>query len=146
MATMTWVKNLQSCLVFAVHLNYYKVCTCMTIGDFRVPRSLCIKTRLCAHPLVWKWFFILMQIKLIFSRKVEHLASFWKWGSLELGINLLRRLTRPLCRTFYENMRFCMINVKYFVLYSSQATGKMPFRRIYSFVSMEETAYFHLRF
>ena len=26
-----------------------------------------------------------MQIKLIFTRKVVHLASFWKWGFLELG-------------------------------------------------------------
>ena len=29
-----------------------------------------------------------MQIKLIFTRKVVHLASFWKWGVLELGIGL----------------------------------------------------------
>ena len=26
-----------------------------------------------------------MQIKLIFTRKIVHLASFWKWGFLELG-------------------------------------------------------------
>ena len=31
-----------------------------------------------------------MQIKLIFTRKVVHLASFWKWGFLELGSGLLR--------------------------------------------------------
>ena len=29
--------------------------------------------------------FILTQIKLIFTRKVVHLASFWKWGFLERG-------------------------------------------------------------
>ena len=40
------------------------------------PRGLCIKTRLSAQPFIWKWFFILMQIKLIFTRKVVHLASF----------------------------------------------------------------------
>ena len=51
-----------------------------TIGHFRVPPGLCIKTRLSAQPLIWKWFFILMQIKLIFTRKVVHLASFWRWG------------------------------------------------------------------
>ena len=28
--------------------------------------------------------FILMQVKLIYTRKVVHLASFWKWGFLEL--------------------------------------------------------------
>ena len=33
-------------------------------------------------------FFILMQIKLIFTRKVWHLTSFWKWGFLELGSGL----------------------------------------------------------
>ena len=37
---------------------------------------------------MWKWFFILMQTKLISTRKVVHLASFWKWGFLELGSGL----------------------------------------------------------
>ena len=59
------------------------------IGHFRVPPGLCIKTRLSAQPLIWKWFFILMQIKLIFTRKVLHLASFWKWGFMELRSGLL---------------------------------------------------------
>ena len=30
-----------------------------------------------------------MQIKLIFTRKVVYLASFWKWEFLELGSGLL---------------------------------------------------------
>ena len=55
------------------------------IGHFRVHPGLCIKMRLSARPLIWKWFFIFMQIKLIFTRKVVHLASFWKWGFLEFG-------------------------------------------------------------
>ena len=38
---------------------------------------------------MWKCFFILMQIKHIFTRKVVHLASFWNWGFLELGSGLL---------------------------------------------------------
>ena len=33
--------------------------------------------------------FILMQIKLIFTRTVVHVASFWKWGFLELKSGLL---------------------------------------------------------
>ena len=33
-----------------------------------------------------------MQIKLIFTRKVVHLASFWKWGFLELGGGLFTRM------------------------------------------------------
>ena len=37
---------------------------------------------------------ILMQIKLIFTRKVMHLAPFWKWGFLELGSSLL---DKPFC-------------------------------------------------
>ena len=45
----------------------------------RVPTGLCIKTRLSAQPLIRKWFFIFMQIKLIFTRKAVDLASFSKW-------------------------------------------------------------------
>ena len=59
------------------------------IGHFRVPPGLCFKTWVGAQPLIWKSFFILMQRKLIFTRKVVHFASFWKWGFLELGRGLL---------------------------------------------------------
>ena len=34
-----------------------------SIGHFRVRPGLYIQTRLSAQPLIWKWFFILMQIK-----------------------------------------------------------------------------------
>ena len=47
-------------------------------SHFRVPPGLRIKTRLNAMPLIWndiyRVFFILMQIKLIFTRKVVHLV------------------------------------------------------------------------
>ena len=46
------------------------------IGHFRVPQDLCFKTRVAAQSLIRKSFFILMQIKLIFTRRVVHLASF----------------------------------------------------------------------
>ena len=46
------------------------------IGHFRVPPGLCFKTRVSVQPLIWKSFFILMQIKLIFTRTVVPLASF----------------------------------------------------------------------
>ena len=59
------------------------------IGHFRVPQGLCIKTRLGAQPLIRKWFFILMQIKFISSRNVEHLTSFWHRGPGGLGNGLL---------------------------------------------------------
>ena len=54
-------------------------------GHFRVVSSFCFKARLRAKPLIRILFFRLVQIKLIFkrkSRKVLHLASFWKWGFL----------------------------------------------------------------
>ena len=53
------------------------------IGHLRVPQGLCIKVS--AQPLTRKWFFIFRPIKLIFTRKVVHLASFWFWGFLGLG-------------------------------------------------------------
>ena len=55
-----------------------------TIGHCRVPPGLCFKTRVGAQPLIWKSSFTLMQIKLIFTRKVVYLALFWTWGFLEL--------------------------------------------------------------
>ena len=40
----------------------------VVIGHFRVPPGLFFKTRVGAQPLLWKSFFIPMQIKLIFTR------------------------------------------------------------------------------
>ena len=74
--------------VFLSYLAGYSAVTLNTIDHFGVPPGLCFKTRVSAQPLIWKSFFILMQIKLIFARKVVHLASFWKWGVLELGSGL----------------------------------------------------------
>ena len=59
------------------------------IGHFQGPLGLCIKTWLSAQPLMWKWFFILMQVKLFVTRKVVHLASIWKWWFLELRSGIL---------------------------------------------------------
>ena len=39
----------------------------------------------------------MMQIKLIFTTKVSHLASFWKWDVLELGNGLLNSLQDMRC-------------------------------------------------
>ena len=68
--------------------------------------GLCMKTRLSAQPFIRKWFFNLMQIKLIFTRKVVHLASFWKWGFLELGSGLFHRLCRQAFFPFYPHPSF----------------------------------------
>ena len=64
------------------------------IRHFRVLPGLSIKTRLSAQPLIWKWFFILIQVKLNSTRKVVHLASFWKWGLLSYRYN-------KICDIFY---------------------------------------------
>ena len=51
------------------------------IDYFRVAPNLCLKTRLSGKPMIWKWFFILMQMKLIIiTRKALYLALFWKLG------------------------------------------------------------------
>ena len=71
----------------------------LEIGHFRVPKNLTFKARLSAKPLIWKWFLIMMQIKLIFTTKVSHLTSFWKWDFLELGNGLLFPC-HSLCITF----------------------------------------------
>ena len=51
---------------------------------FQVAKRLYLKARLIAKPLIWKWLLIVMQIKLIFTRKVLHLMLFWKCQILEL--------------------------------------------------------------
>ena len=58
------------------------------IGHFWVPPGLRIKTKLSAQPLIWKWFFIFMQIKLFSTRQVVHLASFWNWRFWEIASGL----------------------------------------------------------
>ena len=58
--------------------------------------SLCFKARVSAKPLIWKLFYIFMQTKLIFTKKVSHFASFWKWEFLELGNSLFLLFCRLL--------------------------------------------------
>ena len=66
------------------------------------------------------FFFTFMQIKLIFTREVSHLASFWKWEFLKLwtpfNFSLLTDwfsppLTRELVRTLstFSNVIKCYI-------------------------------------
>ena len=69
-------------------------------------KGLWFKTRVGAQPLIWKSFFILMQIKLIFTRKIVHLTSFWKWRFLELGSGLMfyssQLLTKSASNSFIQ--------------------------------------------
>ena len=76
-------------LLFRGRKLYNKPPSQPLISHFRVPSGLCFKMRCSAFQEMWKSFFILMQIKLVFTRKAVHLASFWKWGFLELGRGLL---------------------------------------------------------
>ena len=63
-------------------LHYRHFCACVSwkwkgSRHFRLTPGLWIKTRLSAQPLIWKWFFILMQIKLIFTRKASQKVLFF---------------------------------------------------------------------
>ena len=51
------------------------------IGYFRISLNLFLKASIGAHPFIWKWDFIHLQIKLIFI---------WWRGLGELGNGLLR--------------------------------------------------------
>ena len=73
--------------------NFWAEPPCI-IDHSRVPPGLCFKTRVGTQSLIWKLFFILMEIKLISTRKVVHLASCWKWGFLELGSGLILLLLK----------------------------------------------------
>ena len=54
-------------------------------GHFWVAPSLSLKALLSAKQVIWNWFLILMQIKLIFTKDVSHFASFCKREFLEVG-------------------------------------------------------------
>ena len=69
-------KKLERATVLVIHSLILLSSGASLIRHFRVPPSLCIKRRLSAQPLIWKWFFILIQINLIFTRKAVLLASF----------------------------------------------------------------------
>ena len=87
-------KKFERATVLVIHSLILLSSGASLIPHFRVPPGLCIKTRLSAQPLMWKWFFILMQINLIFTRKAVLLASFWKWRFLELVRGLLHGLLK----------------------------------------------------
>ena len=47
-------------------------------GFFRNAPRLCFKAKLSAKLMVWKWCYVLTQIKLVFTRKILHLAAYRK--------------------------------------------------------------------
>ena len=61
----------------------------LSIGRFRVPKTLTFKMRLGAQPFLWKWVLFAWEWKMISISKAEHLPSFWNRGPGELGNGLL---------------------------------------------------------
>ena len=59
------------------------------IGHFQISLNLFLKASLGAHPFIWKWDFIHLQIKPIFIWMAVHQASLWWRGLGELGNGLL---------------------------------------------------------
>ena len=55
---------------------------------FRISLNFFRKASLSAHPFIWKWDFIHLQIQLIFIWMVVHQASLWWRGLSELGNGL----------------------------------------------------------
>ena len=61
----------------------------LSIGHFRVPKTLTFKMRLGAQPFLWKWVLFTREWKMISISKAEHLPSFWNRGQGKLGNSLL---------------------------------------------------------
>ena len=79
---------------------------CKEIGHCRVPPGRCIKTKLSAQPLIKKWFFILMQLKLIFTRKL--------WNSPFPSSKKFHFQNEAKCEIFVVKMSFiCIISYQW---------------------------------
>ena len=86
------------------------------IRHFRISLNLFLKASLGAHPFIWKWDFIHLQIKHIFIRMVVHQASLWWRGLGELGKGLLQYMIWWSLRRFYYSIRDCEENFAIFPL------------------------------
>ena len=91
--------------IFAL-LEVYEIydiaCLAAGICHFRVPSGPLHQNEVKCSSFDMEMSFILMQIKLIFTRKVGHLASFWKWRFLELVSGLLFLLVWECWRQSYH--------------------------------------------
>ena len=117
MQTFNGTSAIHLSFVFISFNSYFsemkKIKNWIKIRHFRVPPDLCIKTRLRAQPLIWKWFFILMQIK--------HLSFSFKLILLFL-CNLLFRYQASLWREI-KYMHICN-SVSSFLLHSRVVQNK----------------------
>ena len=92
----------------------------LQIGHFRVPLGLCIKRRLSAQPLIWKWLFILVQIKLISQGRLCTWPRFESGGFWNLEVAYWhQRATLLVC----ENTQILM---NPFITDPGQAMGIFP--------------------
>ena len=73
---------------------YVAVLLSLTIGHFRVPKTLTFKMRRSAQPFLWKWVLFSREWKIIFISKAEQLISFCYRGPGELGNGLLKSVVR----------------------------------------------------
>ena len=64
-------------------------------ANFWVAPRLFLKTRVSPNSLIRKLFFRFVQIKLIFTWKLLHLASFWKWEFWHLKMTHTPLKTTP---------------------------------------------------
>ena len=78
-----------------------------SIGHFRVPKTLSLKTRLSANPFLWKWVLFPWKLKLIFTSMVLYLASLWNRGPGELGNGQSLSLTRSCDLSCAAFKKFC---------------------------------------
>ena len=86
--------------------KFINVCSLLFVFNRPFPSSkeshFQSEANISAKPLLWKWVLIMMQIQLIFTTKVSHLASFWKRDFLELRNGLLSH-----CDFCSPTRRFC---------------------------------------
>ena len=75
-----------------------------SISHFRVPSGLCIKARLSAQPLIWKLFFILMQIKQFSQERLCTWPLFESEGFFNSEVDYSERTHCPSPRAF---VRLC---------------------------------------
>ena len=78
-----------------------------SIGHFRVPKTLSLKTRLSANPFLWKWVLFPWKLKLVFTSMVFYLATIWNRGTGELGNGLSLSLTRSCDLSCAASRKFC---------------------------------------
>ena len=72
---------------FLYYVSFIPVKNSFIFSEF--PQDYVLKTRLSVNLLIWKCFYILVQVKLLFTWTVLHSAPFWKWEFLELGYGLI---------------------------------------------------------